>query len=129
VPTFRRIEPRLHTADFKAALAFYRDLLGFEVLTTFPDPEPSFALLQRDDVGLQIGGIDGTRTKDQKPTCSLYVDVTDVRALHAALTGKVAIEWGPEVFFYQRREFAIRDPDGNLVILSEDTDDPVTHVE
>jgi len=30
------------------------------------------------------------------------------------------------VYAYGRREFAIRDPDGNLVILSEATDDPVT---
>jgi catechol 2,3-dioxygenase-like lactoylglutathione lyase family enzyme len=129
MPALRRIEPRLHTADFAKALAFYRDVLGFEVLSTFPDGAPSFALLGRDDVGLQIGGTHTTRAPSERSTCTLYVDVDDVRGLHAALTGKVAIEWGPEVFFYQRREFAIRDPDGNLIILSEETDDPPTHVE
>ena len=35
-------------------------------------------------------------------------------------------EWGPEVYFYHRREFAFRDPDGHWVILSEVTDDPPT---
>ena len=38
----------------------------------------------------------------------------------------MTIEWGPEVYAYHRREFAFRDPDGHLVIVSEETDDPVT---
>lgn len=39
--------------------------------------------------------------------------------------GLVTVEWGPEVYADGRREFAIRDPDGKLVILSGETDDPV----
>jgi hypothetical protein len=42
---------------------------------------------------------------------------------------RVAIEWGPEVYDYGRREFALRDPDGYLVIFSEETDDPPTTAE
>jgi len=45
------------------------------------------------------------------------------------LKGRVTVEWGPEVYFYQRREFAFRDPDGHLIIISEETDDPVTAAE
>jgi uncharacterized glyoxalase superfamily protein PhnB len=44
---------------------------------------------------------------------TLYFDVGDARALHAALKDQVTIEWGPDVFFYHRREFAFRDPDGH----------------
>ena len=36
------------------------------------------------------------------------------------------IEWGPEVYWYGRREFAIRDPSGYLIIFSEATTDPPT---
>ena len=56
-------------------------------------------------------------------------DVSDAAGLHEALKGKVTIEWGPEVYFYHRREFAFHDPDGHLIIISEETDDPVTCVE
>ena len=59
---------------------------------------------------------------------TLYFDVSDALAC-SGLKGKVTIEWGPEVYFYQRREFAFRDPDGHLIIISEETDDPVTCVE
>ena len=126
---FNHLEPRLHTADFRRSVAFYRDVLGFTIEATFPDESPSFAILSRDGVGMQIGGIDAGKSESDRPTCTLYFDVTDVLALHAALAKTVKIEWGPEVFFYHRRECAFRDPDGHLIILSEETDDPVTFTE
>jgi len=119
----------LHTADFRRSVAFYRDVLGFTIEATFPAENPSFAIMSRDGVGLQIGGIDAGKADGERPTCTLYFDVTDARALHAALQTRVKIEWGPEVYFYHRREFAFRDPDGHLIILSEETDDPVTFTE
>jgi catechol 2,3-dioxygenase-like lactoylglutathione lyase family enzyme len=120
------LEPRLHVADFNRSVAFYRDVLGFSVEATFPEDNPSFAIVSRDGVGLQIGGADAKKSPQDRPTCTLYFDVTDALALHDQLKSKIPIEWGPEVFFHHRREFAIRDPDGHLLILSEETDDPVT---
>jgi hypothetical protein len=38
--------------------------------------------------------------------------VENVQGLYNRLQGKVAVEWGPEVYFYGRRKFAVRDPDG-----------------
>jgi len=126
MPRFNSLEPRLHTADFQRSVAFYRDVLGFAIETTFPEKDPVFAILVRDGVALQVGGIDAAKPPDAPPTCTLYFDVDDARSMHESLKSKVKIEWGPEVYFYQRREFALRDPDGHLVILSEETDDPVT---
>jgi catechol 2,3-dioxygenase-like lactoylglutathione lyase family enzyme len=129
VPRFHSLEPRLHIADFNRSVAFYRDVLGFEVLSTFPEDVPSFAILARDGVALQIGGIDGTRAAGSPSTVTLYFDVSDALGLHASLKDTVKIEWGPEVYFYHRREFAFHDPDGHLIVISEETDDPVTCVE
>ena len=120
------ISPRLHIADFNRSVAFYRDVLGFSVDATFPEENPQFALLSRDGVGLQIGGPEARKTDGDPATATFYLDVDDVRGLHAELKDKVTIEWGPEVYFYQRREFAFRDPDGHLIIASEETDDPPT---
>ena len=126
MPRLHSLEPRLHIADFQRSVAFYRDVLGFEVMATFPEDSPSFALLSRDGVGIQIGGIDAEKQAAAAPTVTLYFDVSDALGLLEELRGKVTIEWGPEVFFYHRREFAFRDPDGHLVIVSEETEDPVT---
>jgi len=120
------ISPRLHISDYARSVAFYRDVLGFSVDATFPEDHPQFALLSRDGVGLQIGGPAAKKAEADPPTVTLYLDVDDARALHAELKDKVAIAWGPEVFFYQRREFAFSDPDGHLIIVSEETDDAPT---
>jgi uncharacterized glyoxalase superfamily protein PhnB len=56
-------------------------------------------------------------------TISLNVD--DALAIHQAVAGKVEIEWGPEVYWYGRREFSFRDPDGYALIISAETNDPV----
>ena len=126
MPRFHSLEPRLHIADFQRSVRFYRDVLGFEVMATFPEDSPSFALLSRDGVGLQIGGADTDKDAATPVTATLYFDVSDALGLLEELKNRVTIEWGPEVFFYHRREFAFRDPDGHLVIVSEETDDPVT---
>lgn len=126
MPHLLSISPRLHVADFARSVAFYRDVLGFDVEATFPEHDPTFALLLRDGVGLQIGGPAAVKRDDERPTVTLYLDVEDARAWHARLKDRVTIEWGPKVFFYRRREFAFRDPDRHLIIVSEETDDPQT---
>ena len=46
--------------------------------------------------------------------------------MQRALSGRLPIQLGPEVYWYGRREFAVRDPDGYLLIFSERTSDPPT---
>jgi catechol 2,3-dioxygenase-like lactoylglutathione lyase family enzyme len=126
MPFLLSISPRLHIADYNRSLAFYRDVLGFSVDATFLEETPQFALLSRDGVGLQIGGPEAKKAVSDSPTVTLYLDVEDALGLHAELKDRVPIEWGPEVFFYQRREFAFRDPNGHLIVVSEETEDPPT---
>lgn len=56
----------------------------------------------------------------------LYIEVTDSQMLHDSVKTRLPIEWGPEVYSYRRREFAVRDPDGYLLIFTETTNDPPT---
>jgi hypothetical protein len=45
-------------------------------------------------------------------TGTLYIETTDVLALHRQVAGGVEVLWGPEVFAYGMHEFAIRDCNG-----------------
>jgi catechol 2,3-dioxygenase-like lactoylglutathione lyase family enzyme len=120
--TIKAIETRLAVTDVRRSAAFYSDVLEFNVGTLWPDDMPQFAILNRDGLRLQLG------VSDSLPvgTSTLCFDVTDATALHSKIKKKVNIEWGPEVYFYHRREFAFRDPDGHTIIVSEGTSDPVT---
>lgn len=124
---FRALEARLHVHDLAKALQFYVNVLGFRVTSVFPDAvAPIFAMLARDNVYLQLGGAGGSREQGNPSTCTLWLDVTDAQGLWEQLRAQTTIEWGPQVFFYGRREFAVRDPDGNLLVVSEETRDPPT---
>jgi catechol 2,3-dioxygenase-like lactoylglutathione lyase family enzyme len=120
------VTPRLPVADLGRTVAFYTRVLGFQISVLWPDDAPTFALRDRDAVSLGFFTPDAHRGAVTVGTADLYLGADDVRALHAAIKDVVPVEWGPEVYFYGRREFAVRDPDGYLLIFTEPTDDPPT---
>jgi catechol 2,3-dioxygenase-like lactoylglutathione lyase family enzyme len=126
MPSIKAIEVRLDVANVARSADFYADMLGFEVGTLWPDDSPQFAILTRDSLRLQLGRREDISVPASQPACTLWLDVAGIGDLHSRVKEKVHIEWGPEVYFYHRRELAFRDPDGYLVILSEVTDDPPT---
>lgn len=126
MPSIKAIEVRLDIANVTRSADFYADMLGFEVGTLWPDDSPQFAILTRDGLRLQLGRREDISIPASHPACTHWLDVAGIGDLHSTIKEKVNIEWGPEVYFYHRREFAFRDPDGHLVILSEVTDDPPT---
>ncbi len=113
--------PRLPVDDLRRSVQFYVRHLGFRACAPSAD-DPDLLVLERDGVELQLERSEGR--PGQRTTLSFEVD--DAGELHRRLDGRVAVEWGPEVYGYGRRELAIRDPDGHLLILSEPTDEPPT---
>jgi catechol 2,3-dioxygenase-like lactoylglutathione lyase family enzyme len=127
-PLFTRIVPRLPVADLARSVAFYRDTLGFRTDVLWPEDAPWFATLERDGVGVGLF-VPTAEHPVQAGYAELYIEVTDARLMHAQVKDRAHVEWGPEVYGYGRREFAVRDPDGYLVIFSEETTDPPTTTE
>jgi catechol 2,3-dioxygenase-like lactoylglutathione lyase family enzyme len=123
---FRRVTPRLPVADLGRSLAFWRDVLGFDVDVLWPEREPTFAILERDQASIGLFSLGPHHGRGTIGYAEIYLEAEDVRELHDTLRGQLPIEWGPEVYSYGRREFAVRDPDGYLVIFTEPTDDPPT---
>lgn len=119
MPRFLDVVPRIPVSDLPRARAFYTATLGFTVDVAWPDDVPTFAILARDDAQLQLY-VPGDRVA--RGETMLNVAVTDALAVHEALPDDVVVEWGPEDFWYGRREFAFRDPDGHLVIVTQALD-------
>ena len=119
VTTLKSITPHLKTNDLDATIRFYTELLGFAVEASWPPERPANCILERDGVSISF-------TTDPNlwypPPClsgQLWIEVADVEDLHAKVAGKVNVEWGPEVYSYGRREFAIKDCNGYLLAFSE----------
>lgn len=115
------VAPRLPVRDVGATVRFYVDVLGFTIDVAVPEAAPTFASIDRDAVNLQFYA-------EALPsfTGQFVIETSDVAALHAAVRDRAKIVWGPEVYPYGRREFAVEDLDGHNLIFSEPTDDPPT---
>ena len=126
-PTIAAISPFFIVADVPAALAFYRDKLGFEVTFRGPTPDDEFfGIVRRDAATIMLKAlgeiVDGKDVAvepipnyGRKPAFSLdaYVEVSDPDALAAELTSRgVAFSVPLSDSDDGLRGFVIKDLDG-----------------
>jgi uncharacterized glyoxalase superfamily protein PhnB len=112
--TFRRLTPMLRTPDLSGTLAFYRDVLGFDIASGAL--EQGWLALHRDSAELMLSGLND-HEGDTAPgfTGSLYLEVADVDALWDTVRDRARICYTPETFAYGMREFAVYDNNGCLL--------------
>jgi catechol 2,3-dioxygenase-like lactoylglutathione lyase family enzyme len=118
---FIQVTPFMHVTDLEAALAFFRDILGFEVQVRAPD----YAYVHRETAGFRLreqSGPDGAPPGNRR--FCYYIDVRDVDALHAELKPRLAAlppgdVHGPVDQSYGQRELMILAPDGNLLAFGQ----------
>ena len=91
-PTIGGISPFFIVRDLSAALAFYRDKLGFEVTFTTPAGDPFFGIVCRDRAMLMLKdvGVDPLPNSHREPSArwDAYVDVPDPDALAAEFNSR-----------------------------------------
>ncbi len=110
---FRSIAPTVPVADVPAASAYYRDTLGFKIHPVMTDSAGYWVVAARDGVELQLVQAGGLA--DPGPV-SFSILADSVDALAAELLARGAMfESGPTSQEYGRRDFAIRDLDGNVI--------------
>jgi hypothetical protein len=120
------IQPRLPVTALRVSYQFYHGVLGFDCPNGEPSESEHFAILQRDSVGLQLV----TASPDHPVgRMTIWIQVADTLAEHERIRGRVPVEWGPEVYWYGCREFAVLDPDGHRIIFSSPTDEAPTCIE
>jgi catechol 2,3-dioxygenase-like lactoylglutathione lyase family enzyme len=110
-----QITPFLHVPDLRDALAFFCDVLGFELKFR----EANYAYIELSGCGLRL--LEEPTRKllpDGKARVTVYIDVADVDALHATLAPALAtlppdrVEPLTDQPWHQR-EFQVRLPDGD----------------
>ena len=127
-----RLVPELYCSDIRRSLAFYVDLLGFEV--RFARPEEQFAYLEREGAEMMLEQPSGRRfvSGELEPPfgrgVNLQIEVSDVATLYSTVR---AAEWPVflelEDRWYRRdelelgnRQFIVQDPDGYLLRFFQD---------
>lgn len=123
--------PMLLCEDVQEVIAFYTDILGFEVRDRMDDVGRSgWASLQRGGARIMLASpthippapkIDGRHTQALH---YLYVD--DIAALHRSVTEGGWPATDLVVRFYGMKEFETADPAGHVLVFGQDTDEPPT---
>jgi catechol 2,3-dioxygenase-like lactoylglutathione lyase family enzyme len=110
---------KLPVSDLKRAVAYYRDVLGFQEM--FTEPAYGWSSLSAGDVklGLYVPGMGGG---DQTPggSAGFQLEVNDLTSLHQCLADRGAImSQGVHMSDDGMRRLIVSDPDGNLLQITE----------
>jgi uncharacterized glyoxalase superfamily protein PhnB len=123
----KSLTPNLVVSNVERSVAFYRDTLGFEVVTAVPEQSPYvFALMKNGAVQIFLNAPEPAVAEypafKDRPiggTLTLFIDVAGVRDLHEALAGRVTVVMPLEKKWYGLTEFACVDPDGYEITFAE----------
>jgi len=127
-PSFESVTPNLVVADLEKSLAFYRDVLGFELDMRVPDQPPFvFVSVKRGAVQIFLNDISAVR-KDFPALAArplgggntMYVRMTGVEAYHEQVRtrAKIVVPFVRQP--YGMTEFAVEDPDGYIIFFAQE---------
>jgi catechol 2,3-dioxygenase-like lactoylglutathione lyase family enzyme len=110
------IAPIFAVRDLKQSIAFYEAAFGFETDATYGD---GYAILSLGDVGLHLTVWREMDPRQNAGAAYLYVTDVDDLAVRAAAVKGGELRHDVELKPWGLREFAIVDPDGNLLRVGE----------
>jgi uncharacterized glyoxalase superfamily protein PhnB len=118
------LAPLLQVFDMRKSMAWYHDVLGFEVLQTHePDGHLYWAMLKLGDARLMLNAkyeddkrpANAPRPADRSDF-ALYFGCQDVDAAYEELRPKINLE-PPKTAYYGMRQLTITDPDGFVLVF------------
>lgn len=124
-----KLTPNLIVSSVEQSMAFYRDVLGFTIVTTVPDAPPFvFAIATAGDVQVFFNSPEAAyeeypafKAHPIGGTMTLFFEVTGVEAAYAALGSQVRVVMPLEKKWYGMTEFAFLDPDGYVITYAQRT--------
>ena len=134
--TFQDAAPLFHVYDVPTSVAFYRDVLGFEVTHAsqpFDDVKDNYgwAMLRRDGVMLMVNNMyednvrpetpDPARTAAHRDTI-LYINCHELDALRLLLQQNGITPYGPVTTYYGMVQLTVHDPDGYSLCFQRPAD-------
>lgn len=119
--------PLVQVFDMPRSVAFYRDVLGFEVVTTSPPrgrDDFDWGLLRRDGIDLMLNTAYEMDDRPPRPDpthvathgdTAFYFGCPDVDAAYAELREKGVATQPPAVAPYGMKQLYLKDPDGYTI--------------
>ncbi|HYN27211.1 MAG TPA: VOC family protein [Burkholderiales bacterium] len=111
--------PQLFVADIAASCAYFKQTLGFDTVFAYGEP-PFYAQVMRGGARLNLRCVEALVFRDdireREQLLSAYIPVNNMQALyHEYQAAGVNFQQVLEMMPWEREEFVVRDPDGNLI--------------
>jgi catechol 2,3-dioxygenase-like lactoylglutathione lyase family enzyme len=121
-PVINGIAPFFIVRNATAAVAFYRDKLGFEITYQEPEPDDFFAIVCRGGAMLMVKAVDAdplpNPVRDSSARWDAYIDVPDPDALAAEFTSRGVLLSVPLMDTHDGlRGFELKDADGYVLFF------------
>jgi uncharacterized glyoxalase superfamily protein PhnB len=114
----RQIAPQFFSMDIPATLAYYKDKLGFECLSTWQDP-PVYAIVARDQQAIHFRCAEPPAANPDKYDDELldaYLYIENADTLYAEYAAREVEFTRPLANTpWNSREFVVKDCDGRLL--------------
>lgn len=126
-PTINGISPFFIVENLAASLAFYRDVLAFEVVFEEPQDDPFFGIVRRDRAMIMLKDV-GVKpvpnyTRDPAARWDAYLDVPDPDALAAEYVSRgVQFSEPLKDTADGLRGFELKDTDGYVLFFGRPRD-------
>jgi catechol 2,3-dioxygenase-like lactoylglutathione lyase family enzyme len=132
----RKVTPLLKVYDMRRSVAFYCDVLGFEIQQKWgPDGHLHWAMLKLGDAVLMLNS---RYEGDQQPPepdarlalghadTELYFDCPDVDHAYAQLAAKLGSKIDkPRITHYRMKQLTLADPDGFVLCFQQPSEIPM----
>ena len=125
---FQSLSPNLIVADVNRSVEFYEGMLGFVKLASVPETGRfDWAMVGRGPVVVMFQTAASMRhdlpsldLSGAGTTATFYIKVKGLDELLKTIRGKVDLVVPLRKTFYGANEFAIKDPDGYVLMFAED---------
>jgi len=122
----KQIVPEFLVENIEKTVKFYTEVLDFSVESVFPENEPVFAQLKRDEVEIMLfernefsKEVLAFKKMKMGGTVALYMRTTELKECYDRIKDKVTMIVPYHETFYGSREFVIEDCNGYIIYFSE----------
>ena len=125
--TINQLTPELLVEDIPETISFYKEKLGFHTEIKFPEKDPTFVQVGRDDIHRMLYNRSGfekeiPRLKKTKMGGSvlLYIKANKINGFYKKIKNRVSIIQPIHKTNYGSLEFTMEDNNGYLIAFSEE---------
>lgn len=125
--SIKRWSPNMMVADMEKTIAFYQDILGFEIAMSVPEQAPfEWASMKSGNIELMFqtraslaGELPLFDKLDTGGGLTFYIEVDNFDELYQDVKGKVKLIKERETTFYGMEEFCVQDCNGFILTFSQ----------